>query len=232
MGSPGYEPGRVSDEEPQHRVNVPSFWMGKFEVTQKQWLAVMGNLPADPGFRDDDLPVENVSWNDTREFLSTLNRKLGLQSKGRQYQYRLPSEAEWEYAARAGTDTAFAFGETITPQIVNYDGNYPYASAPKGSYRSKTVVVGSLGVTNAFGLFDMHGNVWEWCEDVYHGDYNGAPTDGSVWLSGGDSGSRLLRGGSWNRDGRSCRSANRVRGAPGGRINNFGFRVVVSARTL
>jgi eukaryotic-like serine/threonine-protein kinase len=232
MGSPMTEANRNSDEAPRHSVNVPSFWMGKFEVTQKQWLAVIGRFPTEPVFRGDDQPVEKVSWNDAQEFLAALNRKLGLQSKDRRYQYRLPSEAEWEYAARAGTDTPFAFGETITPQIVNYDGDYPYASAPKGVYRQKTVAVGSLGVANAFGLFDMHGNVWEWCEDVYHEGYNEAPTDGSAWLSGGDSSVRTLRGGSWGNNGWYCRSAIRFRNAPGGGSNFIGFRVVVSARNL
>ncbi len=232
MGSPATEADRNSDEGPRHRVNVPSFWMGRFEITQKQWMAVTGRFPTDPGFRGDELPVDRVSWNDAQEFLTAFNRKLGLQNKGMQHQYRLPSEAEWEYAARAGTDTPFAFGETITPKIVNYDGNYPYASAPKGIYRQKTVPVGSLGVANAFGLFDMHGNVWEWCEDVYHKDYNGAPTDGSAWLSGGDSSSRALRGGSWYNGGRHCRSAPRHRHAPGVCKSIIGFRVVVSARTL
>jgi formylglycine-generating enzyme required for sulfatase activity len=207
MGSPAAEINREDDEGPQRRVTVQSFRMGRFEVTQRQWLAVMGKFPTEPGFRGDDLPVERVSWNDAQEFLSTLNQKLNLQNRGRQYQYRLPSEAEWEYAARAGTTTPFAFGETVTPQIVNYNGDYPYASAQKGIYRSKTVPVGSLGVANAFGLFDMHGNVYEWCEDVWHDNYSGAPTDGSAWLSGGDSSRRVLRGGSWDNFGRYCRSA-------------------------
>ncbi len=231
MGSPANEADRYSDEGPRHRVNVPSFWMGRFEVTQRQWLAVMGRFLTEPGFRGDDLPVEPVSWNDAQEFLTALNRKLGLQNRGRRDQYRLPSEAEWEYAARAGTTTPFAFGETITPQIVNYDGNYPYASAPKGIYRKKTVPVGSLGLANAFGLFDMHGNVYEWCEDVYHSNYSGAPTDGSAWLRGRDSWRRAMRGGSWRFDSKSVRSALRSMGARGDRNYYYGFRVVVSART-
>jgi formylglycine-generating enzyme required for sulfatase activity len=230
--TPETEAGRSAYEGPRHRVNVPTFWMGKFEVTQKQWLAVMNNNPS--GFKgDDSLPVENISWNDARKFLAALNRKLDLQGKGRQYQYRLPSEAEWEYAARAGTDTPFAFGETITPQIVNYNGNYPYASAPKGKYRGKTVPVGSLGVANAFGLYDMHGNVWEWCEDVDHENYNGAPTDGSAWVDGGgDSEVRMMRGGNWDFKGWECRSGSRGGFLTSGISGFFGFRVVVSARTL
>jgi hypothetical protein len=123
---------------------------------------------------------------------------------------RLPTEAEWEYTVRAGATTPFAFGPTIMPQIVNYHANFPYGAAPKGSYRQQTVPVGSLGVANVFGLFELHGNVWEWCQDVWHENYSGAPTDGSAWLSGGDSRSRVLRGGSWNLNARNCRSANRI----------------------
>ncbi|MGH9799279.1 MAG: formylglycine-generating enzyme family protein, partial [Blastocatellia bacterium] len=189
MGSPANEANRYSSESPQHPVNVSSFWMGKFEITQAQWQALMGNNPS--SFKGDgNLPVEQVSWNDAQEFLKKLNARSNLQGKA----YRLPTEAEWEYAARAGTTTPFAFGETVTPQIINYDGNYPYASAPNGEYRRKTVLVGSLKVANAFGLFDMHGNVWEWCQDVWHSDYNGAPSDGSAWLSGGDSSYRVCVG--------------------------------------
>jgi formylglycine-generating enzyme required for sulfatase activity len=221
---------RFDFEEPQHPVNTPSFWMGKFEVTQKQWLAVMRRFPADQDFPGDDLPVGNVSWDDAQEFFTALNRKLGLQSKGREYQYRLPSEAEWEYAARAGANTPFAFGEVVTQQIVNYDGSYPYKSAPKGARSQSPIAVGSLGVANAFGLFDMHGNMYEWCEDVYHENYNGAPTDGSAWLSGGNIHVRVLRGGSWRHIGLLCRSANRQLQPRLARINWIGFRVVISSR--
>jgi formylglycine-generating enzyme required for sulfatase activity len=231
MGSPTSEAERYFDESPRHNVNVPSFWMGKFEVTQKQWLAVMGRFPTNPRFRGDHLPVEILSWNEAQGFFAALNQKLGLQSKGRQYQYRLPSESEWEYAARAGTDTPFAFGETITPQIVNYSGDYPYASAPKGIARQKSVQVGSLGMANAFGLFDMHGNVYEWCEDIYHKNYSGAPTDGSAWLIGGNSSFRVLRGGAWFYQGMYSRSAARHNCPRSLRCHFVGFRVVVSART-
>jgi formylglycine-generating enzyme required for sulfatase activity len=176
-------------ETPRHRVTLPTFFMGRFEVTQAQWRAVMGGDPS--AFKGDNLPVESVSWNDAKDFCARLKQRTGKA-------YRLPSEAEWEYACRAGTTTPFAFGETITPQVVNYDGNYPYASAPKGEYREKTVPVGSLGVANAFGLSDLHGNVWEWCEDVWHPNYNGAPDDGRAWTTGGDQNYRVLRGGSWD----------------------------------
>src|SRR5262249_46060073 len=163
-----------------------------------------------------NLPVEQVSWQDAVEFCDRLSRKTGKT-------YRLPSEAEWEYACRAGTKTPFAFGETITPEIVNYNGKYPYGSAPKGIYRQKTTPVGSVGVANGFGLYDMHGNVWEWCQDVWHGNYKGAPTDGSAWESGGDKDIWVVRGGSWIDLGRDCRSA--YRDGPGGRLDNPGFRV-------
>jgi len=222
MGSPASEKDRSNDEGPQHRVTVPTFFMGRFEVTQAQWRAVMGGEPSN--FKGDNLPVESVSWNDAKDFCARLKQRTGKA-------YRLPSEAEWEYAARAGTTTPFAFGETITPQIVNYNGAYPYASAPKGEYREKTVPVGSLGVANAFGLSDLHGNVWEWCEDVWHPNYNGAPDDGRAWITGGDQNYRVLRGGSWFGDGWVCRAAYRYNSGPGDRDFDFGFRVVVAART-
>ena len=139
--------------------------------------------------------------------------------------YRLPSEAEWEYACRAGTTTPFYFGETITPELVNYDGNYVYGSAPKGEYRKQTTPVGQFPA-NAFGLYDMHGNVWEWCADELHDNYNGAPTDGSVWLDG-DKDRPCLRGGSWDLIPIFCRSA--VRDYYAGRdllSDGLGFRVV------
>jgi formylglycine-generating enzyme required for sulfatase activity len=222
----------ISRETPRHRVSVPGFAMGKYAVTQAQWRAVAKlpklklDLNPEPShFKGDDLlPVESVNWEEAAEFCKRLSHETGRS-------YRLPSEAEWEYACRAGTTTPFAFGETITPQVVNYDGNYPYASAPKGESRQKTVPVGSLGVANGFGLFDLHGNVWEWCEDVWHPDYNGAPDDGRAWTTGGDQNYRLLRGGSWVSYGFGCRSATRLNIAPGVRNGNNGFRVVVSART-
>ncbi|MGH9752595.1 MAG: SUMF1/EgtB/PvdO family nonheme iron enzyme [Blastocatellia bacterium] len=230
MGSPKNEAERFGDESPQHEVTVPPFYIGKFAITQAEWRVVAGwekverELKPDPSFfKGDDRPVESVNWQDAKEFCARLAKKTGRP-------YRLPSEAEWEYACRAGTTTPFASGENITPEVVNYNGNYPYAKAKKGKYRGETIPVGSLGVANAFGLFDMHGNVWEWCEDVYH-NYNGAPTDGSVWLSGGDSSYRVLRGGSWYDDGGHCRAAIRLWFGAGARDDDFCFRVVVSART-
>jgi formylglycine-generating enzyme required for sulfatase activity len=222
MGSPETEANRSKDEGP-HRVRINYwFYMGEFEVTQAQWRAVMGTNPSN--FKDcDECPVEEVSWDDAVEFCRKLSARTGRV-------YRLPSEAEWEYAARAGTTSPFAFGETITPEVVNYDGNYPYASAAKGTYRQKTVPGGSLGVANAFGLYDMHGNVWEWCQDWYHDSYaaiaGDAPTDGSAWLSGGEQKQRVLRGGSWFNLANATRSAIRGNHPPDYRYDNIGFRVV------
>src|SRR5205085_7636152 len=169
-------------------------------------------------FKGDSLPVENTSWNDAVEFCKKLSAKTGRQ-------YRLPTEAEWEYAARAGTSTPFAFGETITPEIANY-----------GAHRETTIPVGSLGAANAFGLFDMHGNVWEWVQDYWHDNYGGlvnsAPTDGSAWLSGGDPTKRVLRGGSWLVSAGLCRSTARFGSSPDspGLASFGGLRVVAVAR--
>jgi formylglycine-generating enzyme required for sulfatase activity len=234
MGSPADEERRSNDEGPQREVRIEGFLMGKFEVTQRQWRAVAAlrqvevELQPDPSkFKGDDLPVEQVSWLEAKEFIARLNGKLGLNERTG---YRLPSEAEWEYAARAGTTTPFAFGATITPAIVNYNGNYPYGGAATGEYRAKTVAVGSLGKANAWGLFDMHGNVWEWCEDDWHGDYNGAPTDGRAWVDVPSRGTyRVNRGGGWSTSAVNCRSADRDDDSPGDRYDNLGFRLL---RTL
>lgn len=228
--SPNAKPEWFAGEMPKHRVTLPSFFMGRHEVTQAQWRAVAAlpkvNIDLKPSpahFKGDDLPVENVNWEDAIEFCDRLSKKTGRT-------YRLPSEAEWEYAARGGTTTPFAFGETITPEIVNYDGKYPFGNAPKGVFREKTTAPGSLGVANPFGLFDMHGNLWEWCQDLKHPNYNGAPTDGSAWTADGDAKFRSLRGGSWNYYGRNCRSGFRYNLAPDTRALIVGFRVVVAAK--
>ncbi|WAL60118.1 formylglycine-generating enzyme family protein [Thermocoleostomius sinensis A174] len=221
MGSPADEPERRDSESPQRQVTVPGFFMGRFQVTQAQYEAIVGSNPSN--FSGANRPVEQVSWNDAIEFCEKLSQRTGQT-------YRLPSEAEWEYACRAGTTTPFHFGATITTDLVNYNGNFTYASAPNGEYRQQTTDVGSFP-PNAFGLYDMHGNVWEWCQDVWHENYAGAPTDGSAWIEGGESNNRLLRGGSWNNNPRNCRSANRNRNLPDNRNNNNGFRVVLSAST-
>ncbi|MCW6050241.1 formylglycine-generating enzyme family protein [Lyngbya sp. CCAP 1446/10] len=201
--------------------------MGNYEITQVGWRAVAGlpkvkiDLNPNPSkFKGDDLPVEKVSWDDSIEFCARLSQLTGRN-------YRLPSEAKWEYACRAGTTTPFYFGDTITPDLVNYKGNQSYGSTPKGIYREKTTAVGSFP-PNSFGLYDMHGDVWEWCQDVWHDNYSGAPTDGSAWESGGDSKNRVQRGGSWNYYAVHCRSAYRNYGLADYRWRFRGFRVAVA----
>ena len=188
------------------------------EVTQGQWRSVMGDNPS--GFKEcgDDCPVENVSWNDIQGFMKKLNEKEGASI------YRLPTEAEWEYAARAGTTTPFYFGDCLSTDQANYNGNYPLADCPKGEYREKTVPVASFP-PNKWGLYDMHGNVWEWCQDWY-GEYpEGSVTD----PEGPETGSnRVLRGGGWIGGARYCRSALRYGVAPADRGSSFGFRLVRS----
>lgn len=219
MGSNKY-----SSEQPIHDVSIKEFWMGKYAITNAQWYAVMGTKPSDLSdvkFQGENQPVINVSWDDATEFCKKLSQKINKK-------VRLPSEAEWEYACRAGTTTDFHFGETITPELVNYNGNYPYGDALKGEYRQKTVDVNFAKFSpNAWGLYQMHGNVWEWCEDVWHENYNGAPNDGSAWLTGGEQNRRALRGGSWYVDANFCRSANRDGNFADVRNNFIGFRVVL-----
>ncbi len=223
----GLPDGEGNDyERPQHQVKVPGFYMGKYVVTNAQWKAVMGTDPVsryDAKFAGSNQPVIGVSWNDAQEFCQKLS---GLSGR----KYRLPTEAEWEYACRAGTTTPFYFGENINTEQVNYDGNYPYKNTAKGEYRGKTTEVGRFPA-NRFGLYDMHGNVWEWCEDEWHNNYNGAPTDGSAWVNKNENRSqsvRLLRGGSWYTIADYCRSAYRGRYDADDRYYKFGFRVVCS----
>ena len=228
MGSPASEDGRFDDDEgPQHRVTVSSFALGATEVTFDEWeTCVRGGgcgeyRPDDRGWGRGARPVINVNWNDAQAYVRWLSRETGES-------YRLPSEAEWEYAARAGTTTPFHTGTTISTDQVNYDGNYTYGSGRRGTYRERTTSVGTFA-PNAFGLHDVHGNVWEWVEDCWHEDYEGAPRDGAAWTSGGDCGGRVLRGGSWNDAPRSLRSAARSWITTGHRDYFAGFRV---ARTL
>jgi formylglycine-generating enzyme len=198
MGSPADEPERWDGEGPQHEVTISQgFWLGETPVTQALWEAVMGENPS--GFKGPERPVENVSWDDTQEFLQRINSErddLGL---------RLPSEAEWEYACRAGTTTPFSFGDNITPEQVNYNGEYPYPGGSKGLNRGETVEVKALPA-NPWGLYQMHGNVWEWCRDWY-GKYPAGPvTDPQGPPEGAY---RVLRGGSWIYYAGWCRSAYR-----------------------
>lgn len=191
------------DERPVHRVRFKqSFYMGKYEVTQAQWRAVMGSNPSH--FVGDDLPVERVQWSRAQEFIRRLNAKHDG------YVYRLPSEAEWEYACRAGTETPFSYGSSLSSALANFDGTQPFGGAPKGVNREQTTPVGSFS-PNAWGLYDMHGNVFEWCEDKYHDSYDGAPADGSAWMRGGVSEWRVLRGGSWFDSANALRSTSRER---------------------
>jgi formylglycine-generating enzyme required for sulfatase activity len=256
MGSPPSEKNRFDDESPQHKVNVPPFFMGKYPITQSQWKAIAAtakidiDLETSPSrFKGDELPVETVNWCQATEFCKRLSRET-------KREYRLPSEAEWEYACRAGTTTPFYFGETITGELSNYDACNTYANKPNGEYREKTTPVGQFP-QNAFGLYDMHGNVWEWCEDDYHPNYQGALTDGSAWISDPQSKlneayipkslrgrfweelseeekrainfytPKVLRGGSWDSFPNYCRSASRDRNNQRDlRYHVIGFRVV------
>ena len=219
MGSPKDEPGRWDDETPQHRVTLTrDFFMGTTEVTQGQWKAMMGNNPSHFDKCGDACPVEQVSWNDVQEFIKKLNSLDGRR-------YRLPTEAEWEYAARAGTETPFTYGRCLSTDQANYRGNYPLSGCDKGEYRERTIPVGSLDAPNAWGLHDMHGNVHEWCQDWF-GDYpSGSVTD----PTGPSSGSyRVLRGGGWSFQARYCRSAARGGSSPSYRKSDFGFRLALS----
>jgi formylglycine-generating enzyme required for sulfatase activity len=223
MGSPASEAERRGNEGPQHRVELQSFFLGQTPVTQAQWKEVASwpqvDLKLNPNaarFKGPNMPVEQVSWEEAMEFCRRLSQRTKLV-------YTLPSEAQWEYACRAGTTTPFAFGDTLTLDLANYDGNYTYGSGPKGQYRQQTTDVGSFA-GNAWGLQDMHGNVWEWCLDPWHNSYTGAPADGSAWTAGGGT-SRLLRGGSWYFNPRYCRSADRSDAHPDDRNDFIGFRV-------
>lgn len=224
MGSLKGEAERYEDESPRYRVTVPPFFISKYPITQAQYQVIMGNNPSH--FKGKNRPVESVSWLDAVEFCDRLSQRTGRT-------YRLPTEAEWEYACRAGTTTPFHFGETITTDLANYDGtddpdgewSGSYGRGPKGISRKETTPVGSFPA-NVFGLHDIHGNVWEWCLDHWHGSYEGAPKDGSAWLSNDENARRILRGGSWNNIPRICRSACRDDDNPDDRFIDIGFRVV------
>jgi formylglycine-generating enzyme required for sulfatase activity len=216
MGSPDSDSDAKSYEKPQHQVKVNSFAIGKYPVTQAQYQAVMGNNPSH--FKNNPQnPVENVSWNDAQAFCEKLSQITGKT-------YRLPTEAEWEYACRAGTTTRYYFGDND-----NQLGNYAWYDGNSGG---KTHPVGQKK-PNGWGLYDMSGNVWEWCEDNWHNSYAGAPDDGSAWLDN-DNDYPIVRGGSWGLNPYNCRSAIRnyiIRRDP--RFYVFGFRVVcVFGRTL
>jgi formylglycine-generating enzyme required for sulfatase activity len=254
MGSPPEEPERQESEGPQHRVELGEFLLGRTPITQAQWREVaewtppVGEQPGERWGRDlkrnparfrdqpdsDQRPVEQVSWLDAMEFCERLSRRTGRT-------YTLPSEAQWEYACRAGRSTPFHFGGTITPELANYNGTVTYGDGPKGAYRQQTTSVGMFPA-NPWGLQDMHGNVREWCLDQWHGSHEGAPSDGSAWVNttgespmanrkegrdtAGAEETRLLRGGSWLDDPGGCRSAYRSLDQPGSADDGVGFRVV------
>jgi formylglycine-generating enzyme required for sulfatase activity len=233
MGSPEDEPQRFQSESPQHQVTVSPFFMGQFPITQLQWSTVVAlpkvlrDLNPDPSeFKGNSRPVERVSWHDAIEFCQRLTQYTDRP-------YRLPTEAEWEYACRAGTTTPFHFGSTITPEVANYnwDEVYDRSEFKKSKDFEGTTPVGKFEVANAFGLFDMHGNVWEWCEDHWHENYENAPIDGSAWIDpeAEEDARRVLRGGSWLVGPRSCRSASRDGYVAWIRYSSYGFRVVCSA---
>ena len=244
MGAPETEGGSSDRERPVHRVTLREFLMGQTSITQAQWRAVAEwerpenveekrwpeALDSDPvaqledpkRFRGEQRPVVNVSWREAEKFCERLRLRTGKN-------YILPSEAQWEYACRAGTTTPFHFGQTISSELANYNCTQTYADGPKGKYREQTTDVGMFPA-NAWGLRDMHGNVLEWCADHWHESYAGAPEDGRAWIDEDASAtqaqkSRLLRGGSWGSDPRICRSAFRGGVHPDGRDRNFGFRV-------
>ena len=217
MGSPEDEPERESwlSKETRHQVTLTQgFWLADTTVTQELWQAVMGKNPSE--FKGADRPVEEVRWEDVQEFLEKLNNLVPELSA------RLPWESEWEYGCRAGTTTPFFFGENIMTDQVNYDGNYPYNNGEKGESRGETVTVKSLPCNN-WGLYEMHGNVWEWCQDYYQDDLSDRPV---VDPHGPETGGyRVVRGGSWFYNGRIVRSAIRGRNDSAYRNDFLGFRL-------
>lgn len=208
-----------NEEQPVHPVSVAPFYMSRFVITQAQWRAVAalpkvnGELKPEPqsglseNFKGDQLPIIEVSWYGAKEFCARLSQSTG-------HIYRLPSEAEWEYACRAGTTTEYSVGDEITKEQANYEGHIGGVT-PAGNY-----------TPNTFGLYDMHGNIWEWCEDTWHDSYNRAPTKGSAWVDEEDDRFRILRGGSWINQAGYCRSAYRHKNEPDDVDYNIGFRIV------
>ncbi|MFN0111571.1 MAG: formylglycine-generating enzyme family protein [Blastocatellia bacterium] len=223
---------KLLSEMPQQTVKVGGFYLSKYEVTQAQWRAVAAlpkisrELMSDPSeFKGGNRPVEQISWEDAVEFCERLSRATGRR-------YRLPTEAEWEYACRAGASWQFSFGGTANTDWVNYNGKLPYAAAPKDTFRQQTIPTGSLGVANAFGLYDMHGNVWEWCQDSWSNNHsvvaleseNKAQTEVTIF--------RVLRGGAWDSPAGECRSSARKQAPASLRLSNIGFRVVAETEAL
>lgn len=208
---------RCDWEFPEHEVKLPNFFMSKYPVTQEQYKSITGANPS--MFKGDQLPVENVSWNNAVSFCEELATKTGKS-------YTLPSETQWEYACRAGTGTAFYFGDSINSDLVNYNGNYSYGLVHKQKFRQKTLAVGSL-MPNPYGLYDMHGNVYEWCLDDWHSNYNGAPDNQNPWFSR-SSRWKVVRGGSWNTSPQDCRSTSRSLHMADSACGDIGFRLVLN----
>jgi formylglycine-generating enzyme required for sulfatase activity len=225
MGASREEKGALPQELPGHEVQISPFALGQLTITQAQWRIVAQfpkinrELNLDPShFKGDNHPVEQIAWYDALEFCDRLSRHSGRQ-------YRLPSEAEWEYACRAQTTTPFHFGETLTGDLANYVATRVYREESPSAYQQSSCPVGSYP-PNAFGLFDMHGNIWEWCADHWHPSYENAPTQGVAWLSANSNEFRVLRGGSWDFYPEQCRSAYRYYYNPNfSQINQFGLRV-------
>ena len=204
------------DEQPQHLVSIKPFMMGKYLITQGQWKAFLGKLPP-CRFKGDNLPVERVSWEDAQKFCQRISKKMGRN-------YHLPSETQWEYACRAGTTTPFSFGETLTVEVANFNGEHTFREEPRGFYFHSTSEPGKFP-PNAFGINDMHGNLWEWCADSWLDDYSSSPRDGSSYQNK-NSRYRVVRGGSWHAPPELCRSAARLRVLQSDADEFMGFRVV------
>jgi eukaryotic-like serine/threonine-protein kinase len=219
MGSPATEKGREHHEQPQHLVNVPEFYLGQTQVTQAQWVAIFPDKPGG-AIKNSQLPVHSINWIEAIAFCDRLSQKTG-------HKYRLPSESEWEYACRAETTSPFAYGDTIVPTIANYNGAYPYGQAPKGVFRQAATPVATFP-PNHFGLYDMHGNLWEWCFDEWFDHYHGAPKNGGAMgdIATQDSQQlRVVRGGSWFSHACNCRAASRTSLSASFRHQHYGLRV-------
>ncbi len=236
LGARENEEGLLASQTPQHWVTVKPFWLSKYPITQGQWQFVstlpkieVSLTPYPANFSGENRPIEQVSWYEAKEFCNRL-------SEYTKRFYHLPSEAQWEYACRGNTKTPFHFGETITTELANYSGvNWEYegkicsqgfyGKGPLGEDRRETNPVGFFQVANHFGLYDLHGNVREWCEDTWHRNYLGAPIDSIAWITDGDETKRVIRGGSWNSSPKKCRSAYRGRFDPNASLYDIGFRI-------
>ncbi|HAC64917.1 MAG TPA: formylglycine-generating enzyme family protein [Cyanothece sp. UBA12306] len=237
MGSLDNEEGFLCSQTPRHWVMVRPFWISKYPITQAQWQVISKSpqvnlfLDSQPSnFSGKNRPVEQVSWYEAKEFCARLSQLT-------ERSYYLPSEVQWEYACRGTLSYPFHFGETITTDLANYSGvNWEYNGkicsrgfygyGPLGEDRRETTNVGFFQVANHFGLYDLHGNVREWCEDIWHPNYIGAPTNSQAWITGGDETKRIVRGGSWNGSPHKCRSAYRGKFDPNASLYDIGFRVV------